>query len=40
MQTTLTPLSSIPISCNLSVIEVESLGILREDKESAISDAG
>jgi hypothetical protein len=33
------PPASLPISHDLSIMEVESTGILREDKESAISDA-
>jgi hypothetical protein len=32
------PPASLPISYNLSIIEVESTGILREDKESIILD--
>jgi hypothetical protein len=33
-----TPLPSLPISCNLSIMEVESTGILGEDKESVMLD--
>lgn len=39
MQTALTPSPSLPISCDLSVTEMESTGMLGEDEESALSDA-